>query len=235
LFVRERNNNQLTPAGERFLGHARSMLKSWEQACYEVAVDADPRPNLTLLAVPGLWDGFRPDWLSDLDLRQPELSLRIEILTSIQVTARLQQNSADLGLLLEPTVGPELHLRELGQLELIMVSTIPGQTARDAVAGRYVLVDWSTSFHAQHANAFPAALPPRIWVSTGRIAHDLILATGGAAYLPRGMVEADLQQARLHPVSEAPVIALPTYAAYPVWSERELLISQALETVKAGL
>jgi len=233
LFVRERNNIQLTGAGERFLGHARNMLKSWEQACYDVAVDADPRPSLTVLAVPGLWDGIKLDWLRDLHERQPALSLRVETLNSSQITMRLQQNSADLGFMLEPTVGPELRLQELGQLALSLVSTTPDQSAMEAINGRYALVDWGTSFHVQHANAFTDMSPPRIWVSTGRIAYDLLLTTGGAAYLPRQLIEPALQAGRLHLVDSTPTIDLSIFAAYPIWSERERFIEQVLDAAKA--
>jgi hypothetical protein len=68
----------------------------------------------------------------------------------------------------------------------------------EAINGRYALVDWNTSFHAQHTNAFPDASPARIWVSTGRIAYDLLLTTGGTAYLPRQMIESALELGRLH-------------------------------------
>lgn len=233
LFVRERNNIQLTGAGERLLDHARNMLKTWEQARYDVAVDADPRPNLTLLAVPGLWDGVKLDWLQDLHERQPALSLRIETLGSNQITLRLQQNSADLGLVLEPMAGPGLQLQELGQLELSLVSTTPGQSAMDAISGRYAFVDWSTSFHVQHANAFADVPRPRIWVSSGRIAYDLLLTTGGAAYLPRRLVEPAHEAGRLFAVASAPEITLTIFAAYPIWSARKELIGQIIDAAKA--
>lgn len=38
-------------------------------------------------------------------------------------------------------VGPELRLQELGQLELILVSTPPEQSAVESIEGRYALVD----------------------------------------------------------------------------------------------
>lgn len=234
LFVRERSNIQLTKAGERFLGHARNILKTWELACYEVAVDADPRPGLTLLIVPGLWDGIRLDWLRDLQEQRPDMTLRVETLNSSQITTRLQQNSADLGLMLEPVIGPELQLQQLGELELMMVSTRPGQTALEALEERYILVDWNTSFHAQHANAFPVSPVPRTWVSTGRLAYDLLLTTGGAAYLPVPMVDVQRREGRLHAVASAPRISLRIYAALAIWSERGALIRQVLDAAKVS-
>jgi DNA-binding transcriptional LysR family regulator len=146
---------------------------------------------------------------------------------------RLQQNSADLGFMLEPTVGPELRLQELGPLELSLVSTTPDQSAMEAISGRYALVDWGTSFHVQHANAFADLPPPRVWVSTGRIAYDLLLTTGGSAYLPRQLVEPALQAGRLYSVASAPKFTLTIFAAYPIWSERQGLIGQVLDAAKA--
>jgi DNA-binding transcriptional LysR family regulator len=235
LFLRERNNIQLTDAGERFLGHARNILRLWEQARYDATIDAGTLSNLGLLIVPGLWDAIQPDWLQDLHRLQPDLALRIETLNSMQITSRLQQNNGDLGFLLEPTLGPELHLLDLGELELLMVSTTAGQSAQEALRNRYAMVDWNTSFHTQHTNAFPDAPPPRLWVSTGRIAYDLLLSTGGAAYLPRQMIAAAMQQGQLHEVATAPHINLRIYAAYPIWSSRKGLVEQVVTAVRAYL
>ncbi len=232
LFLRERNNIQLTGAGEQFLSHARNILRLWEQARYDVAVETAVQPSLTILSVPGLWDGVQLDWLSHLNALHPSLCLRIETLGSAQIATRLQQNSADLGFMLEPTVGPELQLHELGELHLIMVSTMPDQSPEEATSHHYAMIDWNTSFHNQHANAFPNAPTPKLWVSTGRIAYDLLKTTGGTAYLPFPMVEAALEEGWLHKVYKAPRIDLRTYAAYPIWSERKALIEQVLNTVK---
>jgi DNA-binding transcriptional LysR family regulator len=211
------------------------MLRLWEQARYDVAIDSGALPNLGLLIVPGLWDAIKPDWLADLHRHHPTLSLRVETLNSMQITSRLQQNNGDLGLMLEPTLGPELQLLELGELELSMVSTTAGQSAQDALHDRYAMVDWNTSFHTQHNNAFPDAPPPHLWVSTGRIAYDLLLSTGGAAYLPRRMTATAMRDGRLHPVREAPHVALRIYAAYPIWSNQKALIEQVLTAVRAYL
>jgi DNA-binding transcriptional LysR family regulator len=232
LFKRERNNIQLTAAGERLLSYAKPMLKLWEQARYEVAADADPAPSLSVLAVPSLWDTVLNGWLKRLCLGMPELALRLESLNSDSILRLLQQNKADLGFMLEPREGPELNLIGLGGMSLVMVSSRVHEGVETALADRYAVVDWGASFFGQHANAFPGAPPPRIWVSTGRLAYDLLLSTGGTAYLPRMMVAPNLRTRRLFLVERAPIIALHVYAAYPAWIEKSALILESLALIK---
>jgi len=232
LFVRDRKNMQLTRSGEQLLSYARSMLKLWERARYELASDADPTPNLAILAVPSLWDTLLQGWLGRLYLEIPDLGLRVESTTSNEIISLLQQNKANLGFLLEPREGPELELINVGQLQLIMVSSQPDQSPEQAMAGRYAMVDWSTSFHAQHSNVFPEALPSKVWVSTGHIAHELLLSAGGAAYLPDTMVSESLDEKLLFTVEDAPSIELNIYAAYPSWQKSNTLITRVLQMAR---
>ncbi len=128
LFMRDRNNIQLTSAGERFLGHAKSILKLWERARYEVTLNADSSPHLEILAVPSLLDVSLHGWLAQLCIDRPDLSLRIEAAESDRIIQRLQQNRADLGFILEPREGPELNLLKVGELVLTLISSHTGQT-----------------------------------------------------------------------------------------------------------
>ena len=228
LFMRDRNNIQLTPAGERFLGYAKSMLKMWERARYEVNLDAQASPHLEILAVPSLLDTRLHGWLNQLCVEFPDLSLRVEAAESDQIVHRLQQNRADLGFILEPREGPELTLHKIGELTLFLVSSQAGQTVGQAFSSRYILVNWSTSFITQHTNAFPEMPEPKLWVSLGPLAHGLLLSIGGAAYLPHQMVENDLLQGLLHRVENAPTINLQVFAAYPTWTEQAELIRKVI-------
>ena len=231
LFMRDRNNIQLTSAGEHFLGYAKSMLKLWERARYEATLDANSSPHLEILAIPTLLDTSLYGWLAELCIDRPDLSLRIESADSDRIIQRLQQNRADLGLILEPREGPELNLLEIGELPLVMVSSQNGQTAEQALMSRYIMVNWSTSFVSQHANAFPEAPEPKIRVSLGPLAHALIRSIEGATYLPQQMVRTDLAEARLFRVADAPSIRLRVYAAYPAWTEQIDLIHKVVAMI----
>lgn len=235
LFMRDRNNIQLTAAGERFLGYAKSMLKLWDRARYEVTLNSNASPHLEILAIPSLLDTSLHGWLAQLCIDRPDLSLRIEAAESDRIIQRLQQNRADLGFILEPREGPELNLQKVGELALALISSQPGQSTEQALAARYIMVNWSTSFVSQHANAFPDAPEPRLRVSLGPLAHSLLLSIGGAAYLPQQMVETDLTAGRLFKIAAAPGIQLQVFAAYPAWTEQVDLIHKVIDLTGSRL
>ncbi|MCW9024182.1 MAG: LysR family transcriptional regulator [Gammaproteobacteria bacterium] len=232
LFNRSRNNIHLTEAGERLLNHAKTLLNAWEKARYDVVAGAGSAMQLTVLAVPSLWDTLLLPWLTKVRLDNPDTVLRIESVPSDVIWRKLQQNQADLGFVFEPHAGPELHIVEHSSLELNMVATQANLTANDVVCNNYVMVDWGASFMTRHAALFPDASIPHTSVSTGRIAYDLLQSGGdNGCYLPEFMIKDAIKKRTLFQVKEAPAIRLPVYAAYPVWSLNEELITQLL-TIK---
>ena len=229
LFIRTRNNIQLTPAGERLINHAKAMVNAWEKARYEILSGADAHQGLSILAVPSVWDSRLLPQIASLRKTHPELLLRLETLPSEVIWRRLQQNQADLGFVVEPYVGPDLQIQEMSALELVMVSTEAGQTAESAIKQDYVMVDWGGSFMSRHMALFPDAAVPATWVSTGRMAFELLMnCAGQACYLPTLMVEEALHHRQLYPVEEAPPMRLSIYAAYPAWSNQGDIIEAFL-------
>ena len=229
LFNRSRNNIHLTSEGERLLNHARTLLNTWEKARYDVVAGAGSAKQFTILAVPSLWDTMLLPWLTKIRLDNPDIVLRIESVSSDVIWRRLQQNQADLGFVFEPHTGPELHIDENSSLELNMVATQMNLTPEDVISENYVMVDWGASFITRHTALFPEASIPSTWVSTGRIAYDLLLSGGGkGCYLPEVMTKEAVHKQQLYQVKDAPTIRLPIYAAYPVWSINEELIAKLL-------
>ena len=78
LFTRVRNNIQLTPAGQRLLPYAESMLTTWARASQEVNLEEDSRMSLTVSASPSLWDIMLQEWLQAVYKELPELALNVE-------------------------------------------------------------------------------------------------------------------------------------------------------------
>jgi DNA-binding transcriptional LysR family regulator len=230
LFSRTRNNIHLTEAGERLLGHASSMVNAWDKARYEILSGVDPVRKLSILAVPSLWDTVLLPRVASLRKEKPELLLRLGAMPSDMIWRKLQQNQADLGFIVEPHAGPELQIHESGSLELVLVTNRSRQTLDSVVHNDYIMVDWGGSFMTRHAALFPDAPVPATWVSTGRIAFDLLLAGAGCGcYLPEVMVNSAVKARRLFRVKPAPTIRLSIYAAHPVWaSEQEELIGGLL-------
>lgn len=226
LFTRTRNNIELTPAGERLLAHAQHLVSAWERASYDILAGAEAARQLSILAVPSLWDAVLLPWVAGLRRQRPDMLLRLEAMPSGVIWRKLQQNQADLGFTLEPHAGPELEIQESAALELALLCNEPLREAAQALGAGYVMVDWGGAFMMRHSALFPDAGVPSVWASSGHIAYELLLSGAGrACYLPESMAREALQAGRLQRVAEAPVIRLPVYAAYALWSDQESLLS----------
>ena len=233
LFVRHRNNIELTPAGRKFLAFAEGMLNTWNRARQEISVPEGMRSLLAIAALPSLWDAFLEDWLWQAPRRLPELALRADAGDTDSLLRQLREGTLDLALLFDPPGTGQFQLREIAPVSLLMVSTRAGCRSQEAVGNDYVLVDWGTSFSSLHARHFSELPAPRLRVNVGRLAMGYILENGGAAYLPEPMVQRELGQ-RLFTVEDAPVIRKEAYAVYAQGNNRRDAIEQVITSLGAA-
>jgi len=228
LFIRQRNNIQLTPAGQKLIRHAEGILSAWERTRMDVALQEEQKEYISIGGVFSLWDIFLQEWLHRLRKHFPDTGIRTDAMKAEDIHRALLENRLDLGFVFEAAHNDELTLRELPTIELLLVATEPGLGSEQALNTDYILVDWGTSFSIQHAKAFPDAPTPSLHMSMGRNALACLLECGGSAYLARGMVEDLLAENSLFQVADAPVIKRPCYAVYRTGSEKGELIEQCL-------
>lgn len=228
LFTRDRNNIQLTAAGQKLLRHAESITTAWNQVCQEMAMGENGPELLSVGAVPSLWDIALQDWVHWVYGQCPEVGLIAEAHDAETLLRKLHAGSIDIGFLFDAPQTPELLVAETIPVQLIMVSSRPGLSATQAVGGDYVMVDWGTSFAIAHARHFPDMATPRARVGLGRMARALLLACGGSAYLAEAMVREPLRNATLHRVEDAPVIERVAYGVYPAGGGHRETIERTL-------
>lgn len=228
LFTRARNDIQLTPAGQKLIGHAERILTNWNRARQEIVAEDEHHVPLAVAGVPSLWDIALQDWLHWLHRTVSGVAPQAEVLSQDVVMRRLLDGSLDLGFLFESPQLTQLEVRQIFQVPLVMVASRPDLGAEQAMADGYLLVDWGTSFAISHARHFPDMPPPALRVNLGRMAQSYLLECGGAAYLARPAVEQHLVAGRLFLVDDAPEIDRLAYAVYPARSNK-------LETVEALL
>jgi DNA-binding transcriptional LysR family regulator len=140
-------------------------------------------------------------------------------------------NTIDVAFVFDAPQNDNLIVRSIADINLIMVSS-QSQSAAQAIAENYILVDWGTSFLTQHARQFTDLPSPKLHIGLGRIALEFILACGGSAYLAEPMVQPQLQQGTLYRVDDAPVIERTAYAISSKQSEKADLIDQLLDDMK---
>ena len=68
----------------------------------------------------------------------------------------------------------------------------------------YIYVDWGTSFAISHESDMAEPPIQEMHVDTPGPALRSLLASGGAAYLPKGLVDRYLEEGALHLVPDAP-------------------------------
>lgn len=227
LFQRGRGGAELTPAGQRFLRHAKALVQTLEQARHEVGLPAGFRGSLTLSGRIALWEGFLPRWAKWMREQAPDISLRMEIGMEEEMIQRLVQGTLDVGLMYTPESRPGLGVERLFDESLLLVTTDPQRPWPDE---SYVQVGWGPEFQAQFTTHFPDAPPPALTANIGWLALRYLLHGGGSAYFPERMVRPLLEARQLWQVADSPVFHMPAYIVYPLHGG-----SEALETALSGL
>ncbi|MFC6671517.1 LysR family transcriptional regulator [Marinobacterium aestuariivivens] len=228
LFTRSHHQIGLTPAGERMERHARFILSAWERAYEDTALSERHKRRLVIAGVASLWDIFLQDWLNGIYRDYPSLGLRAEESTPLRVIEKLEQKMIDVGFMYEPPRIRDVAVEEVATVPLQLVASRAGLAVEAAIGEGYIRVEWGTTFASLHESHFPQRLLARGRVNSGRVALNLMLGCGGAAYLPASIVAPLIEQGRLHAVEEAPVIEMKAYAAFGLHSEHRALIADLL-------
>jgi DNA-binding transcriptional LysR family regulator len=232
LFTRRRNDIQLTPAGMRLVRHAETIVKGWTRARQEISLGEQGLRSLAVGSPFDLWGILLRDWVAGLRRDAPELGLQVEVQPTDILMNRLVNGLLDLALLFEPPQLPDLAIRQVAEIPLVLVSGQSSRRLQDAMESDYYMVDWGSVFAQTHAEQFPDIPAPAARLASGTLARELILDCGGAAYLAEQMVQQDLEQGLLHRVAEAPVIERSAFVVYRPGEEKREEMRRALELLK---
>lgn len=147
---------------------------------------------------------------------------------------RLIEGTMDLALMYTPHYGSGFFVEHLFDETLTLVSSNPNYVHQDDT---YVHIDWGPSFDAQHLATYPDVDRPAQLVSIGWLALQLVLANGGACFVPERLSDPYVKSGRLHKALNTSRFRLPTYVVYPL-ERASMELEQALaimRTVAAAL
>jgi len=229
LFTRTRNNIELTPAGQKLLKYADSILNTWNRARQDIVLQDDKIIPIAVGGVPSLWDILLQDWLHNVYSKYDNFLVHAEVHGQETLVKRLIDGSIDVAFLFEALQLPEVELVEIATIELVLVSSQKDMTVPQAMDTNYVLVNWGTSFAISHAQYFSEFKPPVMHAHLGRLAYEFIRRRGGSAYLAESMVRRDIKAKRLFLVKDAPVLSRRAYAAIPSRTQRGDMVKQLLD------
>lgn len=228
LFVRNRAGASLTPAGRRFLGYAKRLVLTADQARDDVGLPERYRASLRIGGRIALWEGFLPRWVGWMRRKASDVIIRSEIGFEEDLMRRLIEGTLDLGLMYTPSHSPGLMVEHLFDETLVLVSTRHGDTGPGE---DYIYIEWGPGFYAQHAQSYPdLERPPQI-ANIGWLGIQIALANGGSCFLPARMAASFIASGRLYRVSGSPQYVHPAYMVYSRESDNPVL-EQALEGLR---
>jgi len=220
LFVRNRAGAALTPAGRRFLQHAKTLVLTVEQARHDLGLPERYRATLRVGGRIALWDGLLPRWVGWMRQVAPDVAIRAEIGFEEDLMRRLIEGTLDIGLMYTPSHAAGLMVEHLFDETLVLVGSRPDIRWPGA---DYIYVDWGGGFYAKHRESYPDLERPPQVVNIGWLAVQLILTNGGSCFLPERMAAPLVGGGRLFKAIGGPEFALPAYMVFPREVDSEVL------------
>jgi len=228
LFVRNRAGARLTPAGRRFLPHAKTLTLTVEQARHDVGLPDRYRASIRIGGRIALWEDFLPGWVGWMRKKAPDVSIYSDIGVEEDLMRRLIEGTLDIGLMYTPSHAPDLIVEHLFDETLVFVSSNPDTRWPDE---DYIYVDWGPGFYGKHRENYPDLDRPPQLVNIGWLAVQLILKNGGSCFLPIRMARALIKDRRLFQVEDSPEFTHPAYMVFPRQVENSVVL-QAVEGLR---
>lgn len=222
LFVRNKSGARLTPAGERFLRHAATLVQVWDRARRQVALPPGRIDIASVGAEISLWHPLLVDWLAWMKKEAPDIALRAEVGTAGPLLEAVRNGALDLAVLYDPPPQDSTAVVELLHEEkLVMVTTVA--SGRPDNFDDYVQIDWGPSFQSSHQAAFPQLESPGVSVSHGPLALLYLLRVGGTGYFRLSAVAPYLERGQLHRVVSAPAFSYSVHMVYSSRTDRSII------------
>ncbi|MCW8830533.1 MAG: LysR family transcriptional regulator [Gammaproteobacteria bacterium] len=228
LFVRNRSGATLTPAGRRFIHHAKAFILTLEQAKHDVGLPSRFRASITIGARIALWEVFLPRWVGEMRRSSPDISIRSEIGFEEDLMRRVTEGTMDVALMYTPQHNPGVHVQHLFDETLVLLTTDPSKSWPNE---DYIYVDWGPAFYAQHSSHYPNLERPAQVVNIGWLGVQIIISNGGSCFVPVRMAEPLIEAGQLFHMPNSPQFKLPTYMVYSHSSD-SIVLEQVLGSLR---
>jgi len=220
LFIRNRSGAKLTPAGKRFVQHAKSIVLTLDQARHDVGLPSRYRASITVGARIALWELFLPPWVGEMRRAAPDISIRSEIGFEEDLMRRVIEGTIDVALMYTPQHSPGIQVEHLFDEILVLLTTDPNKPWPDE---DYIYVDWGPAFYAQHSSNYPDLERPAQVVNIGWLGVQIIIKNGGSCFVPVRMAEPLIRAGKLFMMPNSPQFKSPVYMVYSHNSDSPVL------------
>lgn len=233
LFSRQRNNIQLTEAGEKLMPLAESSVLLEQRIRQEIAASSGPTVQIILGASPNLWDCLQPSFTQVLHAFA-DIAWNVQAHSQANLVRQLNERTLDLAFMLDAPKAEDIISLEFRPLPLYLVANAQTQTAwPDLLLRHYVQVDWGAAFYLQLSQEQKLAKTPMLQTNSGRMALEFLLNHDAAAFLPLALVQPYVDQGRIKRVPDAPHYQRQVYACFHASNNKEALMRKALRQLGA--
>ncbi|MCF7353405.1 HTH-type transcriptional regulator HdfR [Vibrio sp. CK2-1] len=230
LFSRQRGNVHLTPAGERLLPYAESILQTWGRARQDVSLSENYMEQISLGASSSVWElGGISDWINESHQALPEVAFRMESVSRQDIVRALLEKSIDMALLGDPPKVEGFKLKQVASFEFKLVSTQPDVNFNQLPSVPLAYLDWSTRFSIEHARIAELQRTPLLHAASSNVIVKFLSANTGMAYLPEPVVSKHIDAGKLFIVEDSPVMEQSLYLCWNEDNEKVNLINQLAE------
>lgn len=227
LFSRQRGNVHLTPAGERLLPYAESILQTWGRARQDVSLSENYMEQVSLGASSSVWElGGISDWINESHQALPEVAFRMESVSRQDIVRALLEKSIDMALLGDPPKVEGFKLKQVASFEFKLVSTQPDVNFNQLPSIPLAYLDWSTRFSIEHARIAELQKTPLLHASSSNVIVKFLSANAGLAYLPEPVVSKHIDSGKLFIVEDSPVMEQSLYLCWNEDNDKVNLINQ---------
>ncbi len=228
LFTRTKAGCELTPAGHQFYRYAKSLVRIWEEAKHQVAVPEGYEDTIIVGGQYSLWNRLLIRWVPHFQALAPHVAVRCEIGMPRRLIREMTEGVMDIAVVYRPEQRPGLHVEELLEDNLVLVTTDP----QTPIEENYVFVDWGEEFRNDHALAFPHIHNPGLTLDLGALGVNILINQGGAGYFPERVVQPHIEAGHLFNIEDAPQFQYPAYLVYQENFSTQKIMGQTLSSLR---
>ncbi|EFE21474.1 HTH-type transcriptional regulator HdfR [Edwardsiella tarda] len=224
LFTRHRNNIQLTPAGQKLVPYAESLMNTWQLAKQEM-IHAGQAKTFSIGAPTLLWESVLAEWLPQLYRDNPSLQLEIRSGQRHTHIRQLHERQLDLLIATEIPKADEFSSTQVGEFHLALY------VSKDSTPKKtqpFIQLDWGADF-LPHPSSINHSMPPLLDSSSLLIAERILRQTHASAFFPETW--ASRAENELKRVEQVEKLIRPVYAIWLHNSDRQEEIAQMVDSL----
>ena len=199
LFDRSRRKIALTPAGDAFLPHARSMDASWRALRSDMAA-YQATPSLAIVAIPVIAQYGISSYVAEFRRAHPDIALTLEEREASAILPALHNHQFDMAFVRDNYLDtPQYLLRQVTDDRMVVVvstrhryASCPTLSLADLADENHIMFDKGTVVHELAVEACRAAgFEPRIFYASLRVESvlGLVASNSGVALMMEKVVK----------------------------------------------